>query len=142
MGLPLIGTFIDAGMKVLDRVLPDQAAKREAQLELLKLQQAGEFKEIELQMQRDLAQAQINQAEAASPKLFVSGWRPFIGWVCGVGLATQFLIAPVATWVARLRGYDIAFPELDMGTLMTLLAGMLGLGVMRTTEKINKVAAR
>ncbi len=142
MPLPVIGTFIDAGMKILDRVLPNPEAKAAAQLELLKLHQAGEFKEMELQVQRDLAQIEINKAEAANPTVFVSGWRPFIGWVCGVGLGTQFLIAPFATWVAKLRGYDIAFPELDMGTLMTLLAGMLGLGAMRTTEKINKVAAK
>lgn len=84
-------------------------------------------------------QADVNKAEAGSTSVFVAGWRPFIGWVCGIGLGTQFLVAPLATWIAALCGKAIMFPPLDLGTLGTLLFGMLGLGGMRTYEKVNGV---
>jgi len=86
-------------------------------------------------------QADVNKTEAANPNLFVAGWRPFIGWVCGVGLLTQFLIRPLFTWAVALAGKPVAFPDLDLGTLVTLLFGMLGLGAMRTVEKVNGVNA-
>jgi Holin of 3TMs, for gene-transfer release len=109
-----------------------------------------ELQEITLKMQADAAaavaqqlhdQAAVNQVEAASQKLFVAGWRPFIGWVCGSGLAVQFILGPFVTWAATLAKHPVAFPTLDMGTLMTLLLGMLGLGGMRTFEKVNGVNA-
>lgn len=126
-------------LRIIDKLIPDPQAKAAAQLEAMKLAQAGEFKEIDAQLQRDLAQIQVNQAEAQSPDFFRSGWRPFVGWICGVGLGVQFLVGPVATWVSSLMGHPLAFPELDMGTLMTLLAGLLGLGTLRTAEKVKGV---
>lgn len=127
-------------LKIIDKIIPDPQAKAAAQLEAMRLAQAGEFKEIDAQLQRDLAQIAVNQAEAESPDVFRSGWRPFVGWICGVGLGVQFLVSPIASWVAALMGHAIAFPSLDMGTLMTLLAGMLGLGTLRTAEKMKGVA--
>lgn len=124
-------------LKIIDKLIPDPQAKAAAQLEAMKLAQAGEFKEIDTQLQRDLAQIAVNQVEAESTDFFRAGWRPFVGWICGVGLGVQFLVAPIASWVAALIGHAIAFPALDMGTLMTLLAGMLGLGTLRTAEKIK-----
>jgi len=85
------------------------------------------------------AQADVNKVEAANPKVFIAGWRPFIGWVCGTGLATQFIVGPFVTWIASLSGRPVAFPALDMGTLLTLLMAMLGFGGMRTYEKISGV---
>ena len=126
-------------LHILDKLIPDPAAKAAAQLEAMRLAQAGEFKEIDTQLQRDLAQIAVNQAEAQSNDFFRAGWRPFVGWICGVGLGVQFLVAPLASWVAALIGHAIAFPTLDMGTLMTLLAGMLGLGTLRTAEKVKGV---
>jgi len=114
------------------------------------LQKQTELAEIQLGMQRDAAaavaqqlhdQSAVNQAEAANPKIFIAGWRPFIGWVCGTGLATQFVVGPFVTWIAALVGHPVVFPSLDMGTLLTLLLGMLGLGGMRTFEKVNGVNA-
>lgn len=127
-------------LQIIDKLIPDPAAKAAAQLEAMKLAQAGEFKDIDTQLQRDLAQIGVNQAEAASPDFFRAGWRPFVGWICGVGLAVQFLVGPLATWGSGLAGHPLAFPSLDMGTLMTLLAGMLGLGTLRTAEKVRGVA--
>ena len=90
-------------------------------------------------LQRAQMQADTNKAEAASTSMFVAGWRPAVGWVCSIGLLTQFIIAPLATWASGLIGKPVVFPSLDMGTLLTLLLGMLGMGGMRTFEKVNGV---
>jgi len=139
MGLDLsgFGAAFDFASKIIDRVIPDPAAKQAAALQLAQMQQTGEL--AQLTAQTDLAKGQIavDQAEAANPNLFVSGWRPFIGWVCGSGLAYQFVFSPLMTWGAALIGHPITAPSLDLGTLLTLLLGMLGLGGMRTYEKVS-----
>jgi hypothetical protein len=81
-----------------------------------------------------LAQAQINQEEAKSANMFVSGWRPAAGWVCVFGLSYQFVIFPFFTWGCNNFKW-IAPPSLDMAVLVNLLFGMLGLGTLRTVEK-------
>jgi hypothetical protein len=131
---PLIGGLIDAGLKVLDRVLPDPAQKAAAQLELLKLQQAGEFRVLEADLQLALAQTKINEVEAAAPDAFRGGWRPAAGWVCVAGLGYQFLFQPLAAWSGGIQGWP-APPVLDLGDLYGLLFGMLGLGAYRSFEK-------
>lgn len=81
-------------------------------------------------------QLEINAAEAKHRSIFVAGWRPFIGWTCGVALAWHFVLAPVVIFGAGYAG--VALPELptfDMESLMTVLLGMLGLGGLRTFEK-------
>lgn len=142
MSLDPISALLDIGGKVLDRVIPDPAQKAAAQLELLKLAQSGELAQLNADTELAKGQLAVNQAEASNPSVFVSGWRPFIGWVCGSGLAYQFVAAPILTWVAALFGKAIAAPSLDMGTLLTLLLGMLGLGSMRTVERLNGVARK
>jgi hypothetical protein len=127
-------------LHIIDKVIPDPAAKAAAQLQMMQMAQAGEFKEIEADLQRSLAQTDVNKVEAASLDPFTSRWRPFIGWVCGCGLGVQFLVGPLFTWIAGLAGHPVVFPQLDMGTLLTLLAGMLGLGSLRTVEKVKGVA--
>jgi hypothetical protein len=82
-------------------------------------------------------QADVNKVEASNASLFVAGWRPFVGWICGLGLGTQFIVRPLFTWIAALCGKPIEFPSLDLGTLLTLLLGMLGLGAMRSFDKVN-----
>ena len=131
--------FLPTIAKVIDKLIPDPQAKAQAQLDLLKLQQAGEFKELDADLALKLEQIKVNAIEAQSPDFFRGGWRPFVGWVCGTGLAVQFLVAPLASWAAALYGHAIAFPSLDMGTLMTLLGGLLGLGGMRTAEKLQGI---
>jgi len=126
--------------KVLDRLLPDPAAKASAQIELLKLQQEGALKELDAEVSLAQQQSDVNKIEAGSTDKFTSRWRPFIGWVCGTGLAVQFIVSPFVTWGSRLAGHPVDFPALDMGTLLTLLLGMLGLGGMRTVEKMKGVA--
>jgi hypothetical protein len=135
MALDPVSALFEVGSKVLDRVLPDPAQQAAAKLELLKLQQNGELAQITGQME-------INKAEAASSSLFVSGWRPSIGWICGAGFAVQFVIGPLAEWGSALAGHPIKFPQMDTGTMMPLLLGMLGLGGLRTAEKLADKAAK
>lgn len=122
-------------ISVIDKVIPDPAQKAQAQLAVLQLQQNGQLEQLKADVQASLSQVEVNKIEAASPSLFKSGWRPFVGWVCGVALAVQFLVAPIGVWVATLLGHQTTFPPLDLGTLMTLLFGMLGLGAMRSFDK-------
>lgn len=104
-----------------------------------------ELAKIDLQLQQlDNAltngQLLINQEEAKSSSLFVAGWRPFIGWVCGTALAFQFLVTPILMWICLILNIVIPVPPvLDLGSLMTILGGLLGLGTLRTFEKIKKV---
>jgi hypothetical protein len=81
-----------------------------------------------------MAQLKVNEAEASHASLFVSGWRPFIGWSCGVSMSFNYLCVPI------LMSAGIEVAPLDLATMMPVLMGMLGLGGMRTTEKIKKVA--
>jgi hypothetical protein len=134
--------FIPVIGKILDRVLPDKAATEAAKLKVMELAQNGELAVLAAETELAKAQVDVNKQEAASTNLFVSGWRPFVGWVCGLGLASQFVVAPLFTWGSGLVGHPTTFPALDLSTLLTLLFGMLGLGALRTTEKINGVAAR
>lgn len=121
--------------KVLDRVLPeDKAQKEAANLAVLQLVQSGELAQM-------ANQAEINKAEAQTGNMFIAGWRPFVGWVCGIGLLSQFIVRPVAMFVANLTHHPVDFPNLDMGTLMVLLTGMLGLTAARTAEKMQNVEA-
>ena len=83
-----------------------------------------------------LAQLEINKAEAASGSVFKGGWRPFVGWVCGIALLYHFILSPLILFGVTMIGIDIPpIPEFDMGSLMTVLMGMLGLGSLRTYEK-------
>lgn len=133
---PIIGGILEAGLKVLDKVIPDPKAKAEAQLELLKLQQAGAFRELEADLQLALAQTKINEVEAASTDVFRGGWRPGAGWVCVLGLAYQFLLQPLGAWASSVNGWPVP-PVLQLGDLYGLLFGMLGLGAYRSVEKIR-----
>ena len=86
--------------------------------------------------ERAMAQTEINKQEAAHRNMWVAGWRPFVGWVCGVALAWHFVLAPVVLFVAAwLDVFLPPLPAFDMDSLMTVLLGMLGLGGLRSYEK-------
>ena len=109
-------------------------------------QASAEAMLIKTQMDAALAQAQqqidINKIEAASTNVFVSGWRPFVGWVCGSAFALHFLFLPLLNWLVELFGHDAIAIPFDMATLSTVLMGMLGLGTMRSVEKCRGVASK
>lgn len=135
MSLDPVTALLDIGSKVIDRLWPDPTQANAAKLELFKLQQQGELAEI-------AGQLEINKVEAASSSLFVSGWRPSVGWVCSAALAWQLILAPSIQWGAAIYGKPVALPPLDTGTLISLLFALLGIGGMRTVEKLNGVASK
>ncbi len=136
MDITGLGSIFDFGGKILDRIFPDPQTRDAAKLEMFKAQQAGAFKELDQEFDLAKAQIAVNAVEAQSASVFTSGWRPFIGWICGSGLAYQFLIYPI------LVAFQPKIVQLDMGTLLTLLMGMLGLGAMRTAEKFKGVGSK
>lgn len=133
---PIIGGLIEAAIRVIEKVIPDPQAKAQAQLELLKLQQAGEFKQIEADLQLALAQTEINKIEATSPDKFVSGWRPAMGWCLVAIFAANYLGVPMLAWLSF--AVDIPPPpRLEIGEVIPILLGMLGLGSMRSFDKLK-----
>ena len=139
--MSLMDIIVGPLFKIIDKVLPDPQAKAEMQLKILTMQQAGEFKELDAEVALAAQQNDINKVEAESPSLFKSGWRPAVGWTCVAGLVYQFLVMPILPWAVTAMGGQVAnLPAIDNGTLMTLLGGLLGLGAMRTAEKIKGVA--
>ena len=87
----------------------------------------------------NLAQIELNKEEAKSSSLFVSGWRPFVGWTCGVALAYHFILEPFIKFIVVINGVDVELPTFDFSQLSSILMGMLGLGGLRTYEKMKKV---
>lgn len=139
MDLTGIGGVAEFAGKLLDRLSPDPTVKAAQQLELAKMTQTGELAQLASSTELSKAQIAVNQTEAASSSLFVAGWRPAIGWVCAAGLAYEFLLAPLLPWALGLALGRVLpdLPDLPTETLMTLLFGMLGLGSLRTVEKIK-----
>ena len=87
----------------------------------------------------NLAQIELNKEEAKSSSLFVSGWRPFVGWTCGVALAYHFILEPFIKFIVVINGVNVELPTFDFSQLSSILMGMLGLGGLRTYEKMKKV---
>jgi hypothetical protein len=141
MDITGLGSAFDFGGKIIDKIIPDAAERDKAKLALLEMQQNGEL--AKLAAETDLAKGQlaINAEEAKSASVFVAGWRPGAGWVCVIGLAYTFLIQPILSWVSAVQGWPTP-PPLDMGDLLTLLGGLLGLGGFRMAEKMKGVASK
>ena len=126
---------------LLDKLIPDPEARAKAQLDLLKLQQDGAFKELDAQLQINLAQAEINKVEASSQNGFQAGWRPLAGYMCVAGLGYEFLLRPILPWALTVSGVDAPpLPSLD-GVLFELMFGMLGLGTLRTADRWKRISA-
>lgn len=135
MGIPIIGDIIGAVKDLASEVIVDKDKRNEINIRLQEL----EDKANERLHQELMGQIEINKVEAAHANVFVSGWRPFIGWTGGAGLAWNFVIGPFAEFVARLFDWTGKMPELDTGQLMTLILAMLGIGAQRTYEKVKNV---
>jgi len=127
--MSIIASLIGPVTGILDKVIPDSDMKAKLAHEIATMSDQHA-------QQLALAQVEVNKAEAASGSLFKGGWRPFVGWVCGIALLYHFILSPVILFVVALTGVDIPpIPQFDMGSLMTVLMGMLGLGGLRTYEK-------
>ena len=124
MGIPFIGAIIDIIKGPLDKLIPDKdlRARLEHEISMTAINQG-------------LAQMEINKIEAAHKSLFVAGWRPFIGWVCGVGFAWAFIGHPLFEWLVAAGLIEMEAPVLQVDALMELALGMLGLAGLRTYEK-------
>lgn len=121
---------------LLDKFIEDKDAKNAMAHEIATMAEKAAYENAKLQIE-------VNKAEAASASLFKGGWRPFIGWVCGIAFAYHFVLQPIVVFVLVAAGLAIPdLPEFDMGTLMPVLMGMLGLGGLRTFEKVQGKAAK
>ena len=132
MAFDPISAALDLGNTLINKIFPDPAQADAAKLELLKLQQSGELAVM-------TAQTDINKEEAKSTSLFVSGWRPFVGWVSGSAFALHFLLIPIANFILVANDHKEVVLAFDMQTLLTVLMGLLGLGGMRSYEKVKGV---
>lgn len=129
--LPIL-SIIEIGAKLLDKVIPDKDARERAQAELLKAASDQDF-------QLSLAQIRVNEEEAKSDNIFKSGWRPAIGWICVFGLAYNFVIYNLLLWLVATFSLNITPPALMSDILMELVFAMLGLGSLRTFEKVKGI---
>ena len=124
--LPVVGD-------VLDRFFPNKEEKERAAREI-------EAKLAEHLAKIDIAQIDVNKQEAAHRSLFVAGWRPFVGWTCGLALFYTYVAQPMAMFIMAQTGDLVQLPQLDLSTMMPVLLGMLGLGGLRTYEKFKGVS--
>ena len=124
-----LGPLFEFGGKLLDRLFPDPSEKARAELEMLRMLQAGD-------LQTAIEQIKVNAVEASHQSIFVAGWRPFVGWICGLSLFYSAVLFNILAWVARIRGWP-APPMLDNDVLIYMLGGILGLGGYRSIEKVK-----
>ena len=127
--LPIVGTVID---KLVDRI-PDPAARERAKLEAEATLLAASVEEMR-------GQVEINKAEAGHASVFVSGWRPAIGWSCALAFAFMYVVSPMIVWLGGIFGFTLPQPKFDADALMSLTFGMLGIAGFRTFEKVKGVA--
>jgi len=136
-----VGPIMGIVDKVLDRTIPDRNARAKAK-ELLEQSKADFEQEFGMAlMEISKGQLEINKVEAAHKSPFVAGWRPAIGWVCALGLMWTFVVSPFGQWACAIWKPEVLpLPELDSGQIMTLVMSMLGMGGLRSWEKMKGVA--
>lgn len=144
--IPVIASLIPILGSVLDKVIPNTAERERAKAEIALKLAENETTLVKLFAEQDKGQLEINKEEAKSNSLFVAGWRPFVGWTCGIGCAWAYVLKPIADWfiallsrfIPELVGFNT--PILSTGELMSLLLGLLGMGTLRTYEKFKGVS--
>lgn len=122
-----IGAVADFATTIVNKIWPDKSEQEKQQIAAAVMVVQG--------------QLDINREEAKSPSVFVSGWRPFIGWVCGMACAWNWIGLKIALFIAAYFGHALNMQPADISEMMPVLLGMLGLGGLRTVEKINNVAS-
>lgn len=128
-GKKMIQALIGPVTGLLDKFIPDADEKARIAHELATMSEKHA-------QELALAQIEVNKAEAASGSLFKGGWRPAVGWVCAIAFAYHFILKDLIVFGCAVAGVEIPdLPEFDMGTLLTVLGGMLGIGSLRTYEK-------
>ena len=125
----MIQALIGPATKLLGKFIEDKDTKNKIAFELSTMAEKHA-------QQLALAQIELNKAEAQSGSLFKGGWRPAVGWVCAIAFAYHFILKDLIIFGASFAGATIPdLPSFDMGTLLTVLGGMLGIGGLRTYEK-------
>lgn len=133
----IVGGIFSPIKDIISEVVVDKDKRDQVNLELAKLEDQAQAR-LDAMTQ---GQIEVNKVEASSGSLFVAGWRPFVGWVGGVGLAYSTLLQPLSSWTAKVVfHYSGTFPAIDNQLLLYVLGGMLGIGAMRTVEKIQGVS--
>lgn len=139
MSIDPITALLDVGKMAITRIWPDPTKQAEEQRKLIEISEAGDLSRLNADVQLLLGQIEVNKIEAASNSLFKSGWRPYVGWICGTGLAYAAILEPIMRFTASVAGYAGEFPVIDTTITMQALMGLLGLGAYRSYEKKNKV---
>jgi hypothetical protein len=130
----LLSPLLELGSNIINRLIPDPEKKAAAELELLKMTQDGDLKKI-------LGQLAINAKEAESSSWWVAGWRPYVGWICGTGLLYATIIHNLLNWLSVVKGWP-APPAVDTEVLFYVLGALLGVGTLRTIDKVKGVATK
>ena len=128
--MALIDTIFGTISSVLDKVIPDANARAKAKEELQRSLNDQDF-------QIALEQIKVNLAEAQSESFFKSGWRPSVGWICSIAFGLHFVILPLVNYFIMLWGQQPILVPFQMDTLLTVLLGLLGMGTLRTVEKMK-----
>ena len=131
--MSIISSLIGPVTGILDKFIEDKDQKAQLAHEIATMSDTHA-------QQALLAQLEINKAEAASGSLFKGGWRPAVGWICAIAFGYHFVLQPLLVFVLTASGVDLPdLPEFDMGTLLTVLGGMLGIGGLRSYEKTKNL---
>ena len=130
--LGLISSLVGPVSDILDKVVTDKDLKEKLSHDIATMAERHAHEVVK-------AQIEVNKTEAAHNSLFVAGWRPAIGWVCCLGMAGNFLIIPFVNMALELLETGVVVPMIELDLMMPVLMGMLGLGAMRTVEKVKKV---
>ena len=131
--LSALSALIGPVSSILDKVIPDKDLRERLSHEIATMAE----KHAQAQV---MAQIEVNKVEAAHSSVFVSGWRPAIGWICAMGMAGNFLVIPFANMALELSKTGVTIPMIALSEMMPVLMGMLGLGAMRTVEKVKAVS--
>lgn len=125
---------------ILDKFLPDKSQADAAKLEVFKAAQQQQMAEMAATVTMATGQQDINKVEAASSSWWVAGWRPFVGWICGMAMGFKFIGGPALFMIGQAFGHPVDLPAIETAELWPLLLGMLGLGSLRTVEKVKGAA--
>ena len=140
MNFDITKLLFDGAIDIGKKFFTNEADQKKYNSELETLKINAELKKQEWEAQQNLGQIEINKVEAGHSNIFVSGWRPFIGWACGIAIVWAFLLQPLFTWFAMMIGHDITVDSSNTDQLFQLVLAMLGMGGLRTFEKIKGVA--
>lgn len=129
----MLNLLIGPITELLSKVIPDKTERERLAYEISTLAERQAHEQM-------MAQLEVNKTEAGHVSLYVAGWRPFIGWSCGIAMAFNYIGVPVVETVSVINGTPLTIDPLDLEVMMPVLLGMLGLGGMRSYEKRNGVA--